>query len=255
MPRWMRYTIAGLAVLLLLAGGAFYGLWTATTYVPADYRLALDVKPEALAEAGKKFEQQVNSLYDEAQDLGVWEATFTDDQVNGWLANELPARMPQIIPRGVSDPRVLLREDEATLLCRYEKIFNQQSIQTVVSLAVDVELTDETNVIAVRLRHARAGLFSLPMEEVKQRITQLAANSRLALRWEEDDGDPVAIIVIPQQYEQLKARLTIDTIELRDGELHVAGRSEPLRRGVKMDFSVLRRVTQGFSTVHISHQP
>src|SRR5690606_22619273 len=87
---------------------AAVGLRWASTQSPDFYRAALaDSPPKAVREqAARQFAEQTAQLVHDLQYSREWEQEFTQTQVNAWLAEELPLRYGQKIPRGVSDPRV-----------------------------------------------------------------------------------------------------------------------------------------------------
>jgi hypothetical protein len=47
------------------------------------------------------------------------------------------------------------------------------------------------------------------------------------LRWGQADGDPVALVTVPHQHEDYSHReIYLETIEIRDGEIALAGRTQ-----------------------------
>ncbi len=50
---------------------------------------------------------------------GHWSAVFTDEQINGWLAADLPEKFPQLLPPEIQDPRVVFAPGQLQLACRY----------------------------------------------------------------------------------------------------------------------------------------
>src|SRR5687768_16914905 len=116
----------------------FYGAWRATQQVPEFYQVAIRKQPEIQAEAREQLEQQVIELHNEVRQTGHWEATFTDEQINGWLAADLPGKFPNALPKGVSEPRVAIHPEEAQVACRYQS----PKIETVFSMGVEISLTE-----------------------------------------------------------------------------------------------------------------
>lgn len=214
-----------LVATLLAAGGSLFlfGTYRASQHVPEFYERAIHLEPVDQAKAGEELERQVLELHNEARQEGHWEATFTDEQINGWLAVDLPAKFPNSLPPEVRDPRVAIDPQQAQIACRYEG----PKAQAVVSLAVDIHLTDEPNVIAVRIRQARAGLLPLPIKQGLDRITTAAREAGIPLRWSQKEGDPVALVTLPLTHEQYGKRLLkLKSLELRAGEIYLAGETE-----------------------------
>jgi hypothetical protein len=206
------------AVILACLLGAF----RAARHEPEFYQRALLMEPQQQQEAGEQLERSVLELHNNVRKPGRWEAVFTDEQLNGWLSRDLEIKFPQLLPTGVSAPRIALDPQQARIACRYET----PKINTVVSLALEVHLTDEPNVVAIRVRKARAGALPLPLKGFLDRIADVALQSGLVLRWAQEDGDPVALFKIPSEHEDyLTQGVFLESVELRDGAVYLAGRS------------------------------
>jgi hypothetical protein len=217
--------ILGLALALVLAVGGFtfLGAYRASQHVPEFYERAIKVEPTVQAEAGHALERQVLDLHNEVRSEGRWQAVFTDEEINGWLAVDLPAKFPDALPPEVRDPRVAIDPQQAQIACRYDG----GSAQAVISLALEIRLTDEPNVIAVRIRQARAGLLPLPIRQGLDKVSAAARAAGIPLRWSQKDGDPVALVTVPVEHKEYAHRLVrLETLELRAGEILLGGRTE-----------------------------
>lgn len=221
--RWR--SILGTAALLLglLAILGILGAYFASRQVPSFYVEALAAETPAQAEAGDELERRALQLRNEVQRAGQWEATFTQEQVNGWLAVDLIEKFPQLLPEEVQSPRVAISKEEVQLAFRY----HSAEIDTVVSLAASVALTDEPNVIAVRIRRARAGALPIPLTQFLDQVADAVQGTDLEIRWSQVDGDPVALIRLPREHTNLPDReLRLERIQLRDGAAELGGRTE-----------------------------
>ncbi len=222
--RLFRYAFIVLVVLLVIGSIALLVAYRATQHEPEFYVLALDIEPEQQAIAVEELERNVLDLRNEVRQEGRWEASFTDDQINGWLANELPKELPRNLPANVTDPRVSFAADLAQVAFR----LRTERFASVISLGVSAQLGNQPNEVAVRIRSLRAGALPLPtVEDWKQKIEQKAIKSGIPFKWETIDGDHVAIVNLPQHNEQFPGRrLLLDTIQVREGEVYFAGRTE-----------------------------
>ena len=95
------------------------------------------------------------------------------------------------------------------------------------SLAVDVYLA-KPNVLALRIRKARAGLLPVPLKTITDQITEKAEEMDLGLRWRQADGDPVAEIPIPPPRDADDKAVRVETLRLGEGKVYLAGSTEPL---------------------------
>lgn len=223
MRKAIRYLLATTAVVLGLTGMACFGLYRAAQREPQFYRLAMRAAPIENQEAGDALEQRVFDLHNEVRAIGTWEAVFTEEQVNGWLVSDLPEKFPNILPLGTQEPRVAIDSKAIRVACR----FDNGNFKTIISMALDVDLTTEINTLAVRVSQLRAGALPVPLKQFIDKISVAASRGEILLKWRQIDGDPVALITVPVTHEDYAHReIYVDTIELREGEIYLAGHTE-----------------------------
>jgi len=222
MRRILRICVYISLVLLLLFALGVFGVYRASQQVPKFYAEAIAIEPAKQAAAGDALEREALELNNQVRREGEWFARFTDEQINGWLADDLPEKFPKLLPEGVTAPRVSIEPGLAQAACKYE----QSGLSTVVVLGIEPYLTDEPNTVAIRIRHVRAGQIPIPLGQFMTEIADQAGKSGLPLRWSEIEGDPLALITIPEQIDELKGRrLQLERIELKPGELLLSGRT------------------------------
>ena len=94
-------------------------------------------------------------------------------------------------------------------------------------MALDVDLTTETNTLAVRVSKLRAGALPVPLKQFLDKISVAASSGGIPLKWRQIEGDPVALVTIPVTNEDYAHReIYVDTIALREGEIYLAGHTE-----------------------------
>ncbi len=222
MPKALK--ILGLTALvgLVLAIAGIAWMYSASQAVPDFYEEALVSVPAVEQEqASDEMVEQATALVNEVRRTGDWEALFTDEQINGWLAVDLVKNHPGLLPKEASDPRVVITPDGAKLACRWD---NGQ-FETVFSLDGDIYLA-EPNVVALRIRGARAGALPLPLDSILEAIRKAAADADLPLSETQTDGDPVVMITIPPPAGAERASISVENLELREGAIYLAGRTE-----------------------------
>lgn len=221
MMRFVRRKLTfGTLIVMIIAALGYFSFNKAVQYVPDYYEKATLITPERLEEGGDEFEKQVFELHNQWQRADRWEATFTDSQINGWLAVDLVEKFPDLLPDTVADPRVAIDDDCVRLAYRYQK----GRFDTVFNLALKVYLTEEPNVVALRLLSARAGLISMPMQDLMDGITAGARRAGLRLRWTQQEGDPLALITLPARFVEGGNEHVVELIEQGEGYLTVGGR-------------------------------
>jgi hypothetical protein len=223
MRKFAHLALAALVALTIAAATTMWGTWRATQQVPEFYERALAAPPAIQRAAGQQFERQALALHNTIRRPGRWEARFSEEHINGWLASDLPQKFPKAMPRGVSDPRVALDEGRGKVAVRYEK----GDMKTVVSLDGEAYLTEEPNEVAIRIDAVRAGSLPVPLQQFLETIAKRATNAGFPLRWTEIEGDPVALVKVPLDPSEFRGRrLLIEELRLTDEELVVAGRTE-----------------------------
>lgn len=216
----MSYVRMFLSLSVAIVAVAGFVVYRAARTVPDFYEAATATVPPAVADrAGDEFTATTVSLASQVRREGRWSAQFTDAQVNGWLTIDLPTKHPELLPTGYEQPRVRFTEHGLQLGVRC----TTTPVTTVVWLDVEVQMTG-TQEAALRFRHARAGLLPLPLNEVLDALTKVAADFELPLRWTTIEGDPTAVVGLPpigndgMQYD-------LDALNLSDGQLYIAGRT------------------------------
>ena len=220
MRRWLRIALIFIAASTVGVVVALTVLWQASRQVPDFYRQAIQAEPRRQADASDEMLQRAADLSTDVQQPGEWNATFTAEQINGWLAVDLVKNHAGELPPSVSDPRVAVEPGRLMLACRYR----QGRIDTVVSLELDVYVP-EPNVLALRIRKVRAGALPLPLGDIPDEITEAARSAGLTVHWRQTNGDPVALVSIPPP-DDSKDVVELDSVRLSGGKIEISGHTE-----------------------------
>jgi hypothetical protein len=227
-----KYRIAAVALATAVAVVAV-GLWAtvrAARQVRPFYQQALTVEPHILERGRQELESRATALYSDVQNRGTWQAVFTAEQINGWLATQLADSLNSADANfektntpaaDVREPRIAIAPGVITLGFKT----HQGGVDTVVSVDASVFLTDEGDV-AVRLVKVQAGALPLPVGIVADKLSAACARLSLPVLWSENEGQPVAMIRIGNAADSPATRWFIDALELTEGELFVAGHTE-----------------------------
>ena len=189
--------------------------------MPTFYSTALATDPQRLARASDELLEQAAALASRAREAGDWHVVLTAEQLNGWLAVDLMRNHRDLLPAGMYQPRVAIEEDRLLLACRYERA----GASTVLTLDVEAYLSD-TNELALRIRKARAGSLPLPLASLLDSISQMARDLELRLQWYHQGGTPLALVRLPSPHEEHGKHVSINTFQLRPGEIYLAGRTQ-----------------------------
>lgn len=233
-----------LAGLLCIAGGLLY---QATRAMPKFYERVLAEDVERQEQASEEFLQQATALASDVETQAAWSVAFTDEQINGWLAVDVPRNLPNAIPPTIQAPRISIQPGEATIAFRLKS----GALDAVVSVVVDVFLS-APNEVAVRFRQASLGRLPVPLAKVIQPVGQAAAQLNLHLTWQQQDGDPVAVVAFNRDSDSASRDVHLEAIELADGELRLAGVStkRDAPKSLAQDFEAVIRSASARRTKH-----
>jgi hypothetical protein len=218
MARKLR--IAAIVVLAVagIVAAALGGAYVAMRRVQPFYQEALALDPQTLEVGGRELESQATALYSKARQPGQWQAAFTAEQINGWLAVKLAEVCPKALPDDIAAPRVAIAGDRLTLGFRARR----GGVSTVVSADASVMLT-QGGEVAIRLLAVRAGALPLPAMQVADDVAHACQELALPVRWTQDAGQPIALVEVNRNLATKGKRVQVDAIELRDGTLYLAG--------------------------------
>ncbi len=198
MRKRMGRVLLVVSILIVAAAVFVFYAFRTTQTGPDFYQKALAVDSVAAEIAGDQLETRVLDLHNDVLQPGRWEASFTEEQINGWLATVLVEKFPKALPASINNPRISLQDDRIELAFSY----HDEKISGVVSAAVTVFLTDNENELAVQVLSLRAGIVPLPLSRITDKISQSGIRVGMPVRWSTRDGEPVALITLPQSLKK-----------------------------------------------------
>ncbi len=106
MPKSIRITLAALGGLSVATGLAALAIYLSLTGAPAFYQAAVERDPAVSEEDSDHCLQQAAALASHLQSPGEWQAIFSADQINGWLAVDLARNYSESLPPEITNPRI-----------------------------------------------------------------------------------------------------------------------------------------------------
>lgn len=208
------------AAAVLLAAACGWAYWISRE-VPPFYAAALAQPSSSVHDASDALVREAAALVSDLRKSGRWQALFTVEQINGWLADDLQKNHPTLLPATVSDPRVAIANNQLMVGFRWQ----QPKWNVVVSLAAEIYLR-QPNVVAVRIRKVRAGGLPLPLKNLLHDLIAAGRGLDLQIDEQQIDGDPLLLITPPQDGDYGNLLVQLESLELHDGQLYVAGRTQ-----------------------------
>ena len=254
-----RVIIVGVvASLLVIVPGA---LWLSLTHRPSFYKELANLPSRQRAAKAKHFVASSLQLRNDISNEQDWQAVFSDQEVNAWLAEDLVTHFADQIPREIHEPRVVFGLDRITLAFE----FDQGPIRTVIWVVAQARVPED-NLLALTVEKIRAGVIPISADRFIGPITAQAKEHGLDIRWTKEDGRHVALIRFSPDHG--RSDIVLERLSVRQGQIRLAGRSDrlqgafvtpslPTRRVLQLNFpkrnSQLRRPSS--STVRNSTNP
>jgi hypothetical protein len=212
-PVLFAAAILGILILLPLA------VWVGLTRQPDFYARQVAIPVEVRKHDAQKFVAHGMRLRNAIMNEPRWEAAFSDQEVNSWLAEDLVTHFADQIPQGVHEPRVVFEPNRATFAFQLD----QGPVRSVVWVVVSARMAEQ-NVLALTIEKIRAGVMPIPAEKLLEPIAAHARARGLEIRWEQDGDLPVALI----RYDPNAKRsdVVLEKLEILDGQIRLSGRSD-----------------------------
>lgn len=198
------------------------GLWiqAQSKVVPDFYTQAKKIQPLPSIMASENLQSEWKRFQSDRSRRGRWNTALSDQQVNAWLVEELPRAFPRLLAYGAKEPRIKVEDERILAAVR----FCRGQIDTVISCEVTVELTEQPNMLAVRLFNLRAGAIPLPLNKFVRGISKEAAKGGLDIDWDFTESGPVALVTIPSEDPRYDASpVVIESVNLVRGAMVLAG--------------------------------
>jgi hypothetical protein len=227
---------AALGGLLLLAPVAG---WLALTHEPGYYRamVPLALSREQIAGQSRRFVSRSLQLHNDICNEPTWEAVFSDDEVNAWLADDLVTHFADQLPPEVSEPRLLFESGRVILAFRLDKGMFSPVVTVVARPRIPAD-----NTVELTLEKIRAGILPVPADQVLDRLIERGRFYGVDAAWRKVDGYPV----VQLRYTPSRSRddVRLDDVDVRSGQIRLAGRSDRARGAFYRPTLPSRRILQ-----------
>ncbi len=219
--RLIWYAGLSLAAILLIILSVGVVLYYLATRVPAFYRQAA-ADPTAQAMLNDRLLQKASSLTGDWQREGRWTLRLTEDEINAWLAVDLPKNHPNALPPELQAPRIRIGRDAVTLACRAKR----QDLSGVLWVKVSVELQQPDEVI-LRIHGAGMGLLPISTKTVFEHIMEHLKKAGADVSSGEPGETPSLELALSATDPNRRRRIHLDALDCTDGHLFLSGTTEP----------------------------
>ncbi len=215
--RWI--VLGAVASLLLIIPGA---LWLSLTHQPTFYRALVEVPRDQREAKARRFVAGSLQLRNDISNERDWQAVFSDQEVNAWLAEDLITHFADQIPPAVHQPRVAFEPDRITLAFQLDR----GPIRSVIWVVARARVPED-NVLALTLEKIRAGVIPISADRIIGPISSQARDHGLDVRWTRDHDLPTALIRF--RPDQGRSDVVLERLNIRQGQIRLSGRSDRLQ--------------------------
>ena len=211
----------GAAVLLLLAG-AGVGIFLLGRKPPEFYKQALAATVDASKRQAesKHFVQSVMQIVDDAQRQQRWTEELSIAEMNAWLADELPRKYGEWLPRQVKEPRVAVDGDRLLVGAEIQR----GQWKGILSCRLRPWLA-RPNELALEIESISAGLLPLPVDQLLEEVVRRAQREGWKVGWRQTGGHDVLLINLEGRFGR---DILVDEIGVADGRLIISGHREQM---------------------------
>lgn len=213
--RWKRRLRYAVGIATVLAG-FLLGLYGSTQHVPEFYREALADANVTVASA-EEFQARTTELLERMEESPDWTESFTEQQINSWLAYEFPKLNQDWIPAEISQPRVHFQEGTVLTACRYEG----ENFSGVLNLKIRPRIT-ETHELALELVSVKAGLLPIPLSRILDELPEQSDLEGLSVKLVDIDGQDTLLISHESDRRQTRE---LTKIEIAGEQITLSGKS------------------------------
>lgn len=217
--RVMRVMRTAAAVSLTALGVGAIGI-VATLTVPPAFQGPSFADRAGAEDAARRFVTGLSVLHAAFIREGGWEGVFAEDDLNSWLATDVPRNHRGALPHRVADLRVDFRPRQIAASARLAVA----GLRPVASVVLGVRLR-EPNQLGVTVEEAALGVIPLPrgpiLAELRRRFDRLGMVTSLR----QLDGRSVLVVYIPSTHESGGPSHWLESLSIADGSLAIAGRT------------------------------
>lgn len=183
---------------------------------PAFYATRLSIQdPEQQAERSKQFLAKATRLLSALQGDKTWSEEFDEELINAWLTDDFELNhAQQVLPEGVSKPRIEIDGDVARIGFRCKK----GPIQTVIHVGIKAWVP-RRDVLAVEFDRAWSGYFPLPTTYTQHLIESFAHSHSMDVTWKRHNRSLVALLEFPRDHRDL----ILQKVEIKENSLRLKG--------------------------------
>lgn len=218
--RWHWILWLVLPVLLATVTGAMLVL-SALRSEPAFYQAARTAVQDTAVrrQAADRFEEKRTEFVHSIEQKDAWEHEFTQDEINAWLIEELPATDTVTLPKGISEPLVQLASGVMQLGCRVET----KQYRGVLSILLAPQVEEDGDVV-LTVQQVKAGEMEVPAKQLLDQVSTSLSKTKLPIEFQRGEDEKIVVDLKQAAPDWQGVQLT--SITVTDGKVTFQGRRD-----------------------------
>ena len=227
-----RFLKIGAIVVIVIGAICFlirYSYHKAITYYPQFYRERIDIADEKLEQNAKDFVFSSGRMLNDIRRKKEWSATYTEDQINGWLERRIQQDLPGLIPIGSYYPRVHLEQDRINFAMEFcpedfESIFWAQVRFTV----------SEPGVYHLVIEQVKLGVIPISRGIIKNELKNYFEKANIPCEIQATEKGEIELVMDWRDIDSVNdwktdpliyrsRKVTLTDVKILPGELKLAG--------------------------------
>lgn len=219
LSRFVRVALIVTVVVMALIAIGIGILRLLAARTPEFYVRKFPLDQIAAKKASDKFLQKTSLFASDLKRDGTWYLKVTEEEINGWLATDLPRNHPQSLPKGVSDPRIEMTDDvvRAAAKVRYGLLSGVAHIELKIYCM-------EANTVTVVVRRAALGALPLPLQDFIESLKKIAVQANWDVRQMQSEGLPTLVVSIPRTLDNKGREFELANIHVSQGQVELSGK-------------------------------
>ncbi len=216
--RWLKIFLIALGGTFLLGLIVFQILLMLASRAPDFYLEKVQIDPAEASQMSDQLLQKTTALATQVQRPGRWFQVFTEDEINAWLAVDLPKNHRDLLPPELSDPRVKLEPDTVRIAVKAR----HGLLSGILTIDIHVQ-SPEDNTVFLSFRRVSLGALPLPFRPMIERLKNFAAHAGWEMREMQKDGVPTFVIRIPPIPDEKGQIRELTWLRIADGRVELSG--------------------------------
>ena len=232
-----RFLKIGAIVVIVIGAICFlirFSYHKAITYYPEFYRQRIDIADEKLEQNAKDFVFSSGRMLNDIRRKKEWSATYTEDQINGWLERRIQQDLPGLIPIGSYYPRVHLEQDRINFAMEFcpedfESIFWAQVRFTV----------PEPGVYHLIIEQVKLGVIPISRGIIKNELKKYFDSANIPCEIQTTDKGEIELVMDWRDIDSVNdwktdpliyhsRKVTLTDVKILPGELKLAGTAKKI---------------------------